>query len=91
MPVLGAAAARAAARKPVTAKPYNPSYTGGRGQPQGPQGRYATEVARPRTGGGARAIGGSPARRLTGGRTLKMPDVLDLKFMNKGGLVSRKK
>lgn len=93
LPVLGVAAA-AAGRKPATGKPVNPSYTGRAVMPEGFQGRYATEVARPRAGGGARVIGTNPARRGIrgpgGGRVVKMPDVLELSLMNKGGMVARK-
>ena len=89
VPVLGVAARVAANRKPATAKPVNPSYTGRAGMAEGFQGRYATEVGRPRAAGGARAIGGNPARRTSGGRILKMPDILELKLMNKGGMVKK--
>lgn len=89
MPVLGAAAATAARRTPAQGRPSNPNYPGRPGMAEGFQGRYSTEVGRPRAAGGARAIGGNPARRVGGGRILKMPDVLELKLMNKGGMVKK--
>jgi len=93
LPVVGAAARVAAGRKPAQGRPYNPNYTGRSAMPEGPQGRYATGVGRPVVTGAGRAIGGNPARRLRGGGggVLKMPDILDLKNMAKGGLVSKKK
>jgi hypothetical protein len=75
--------------KPTTAKPFNPSYTGKAGSPSGFQGRFETGVAR---AGGAR-VGGipiGPKLRTKGGRIVKMPDILELQFMNKGGVVKKK-
>ena len=62
----------------------------GRGKaPEGFQGRMKTDVAKPAVRGGTRAIGGNPAADLRGGRIVKMPDVLELQFMNKGGMVKK--
>jgi hypothetical protein len=91
MPILGAAAA-AARRRPAQGKPYNPNYSGGRGGAEGFQGRYATEVGRPRAAGGARLAGGNVARGLRGpggGAIARARDPLMLNF-NKGGMVARK-
>lgn len=94
VPLLGVAAAGVGrGRKPTTGKPVNPSYTGRTVMPEGFQGRYATEVGRPRAGGGARVIGGNPGRRALGRSggigVVKMPDVLELRNMNKGGMVKK--
>lgn len=94
VPVAGVAAA-AAGRKPAQGKPVNPSYTGRSAMPEGFQGRYATEVGRPRMGGGARMIGTNPVRRAVGagaaGRNAieRARDPLMLNF-NKGGMVAKK-
>lgn len=95
MPILAAGAAVAGAgRKPATGRPVNPSYTGRAVMPEGFQGRMNTDVARPRAAGGVRAIGANPVRRGLrapggGGRVVKMPDVLELAQMNKGGMVKK--
>jgi len=73
---IGAAAARKRARdaRRVQASPrgtaYNPSYTGKPKMAEGPQGRYATGVGRPRgpSAAGAALNPGRSARRLAGGR-----------------------
>jgi len=73
---IGAAAARKKARdvRRVQASPrgtaYNPSYTGKPKMAEGPQGRYATGVGRPRgpSAAGAALNPGRSARRLAGGR-----------------------
>jgi soluble cytochrome b562 len=69
-----AAAAAKPKRKQVAAKgkPSNPNYKGGKGQPQGFQGKYATEVA-PRQAGGRAGVGISgprTAKQLAGGRAM---------------------
>ena len=92
MPVLGAAAAVAGRRRPAQGRAYNPNYSGGRGGAEGFQGRYATEVGRPRAAGGARLAGGNVARGLRGpggGAVARARDPLMLNF-NKGGMVARK-
>lgn len=93
VPVLGVAAAAAASRRtPAQGRPSNPNYPGRPGMAEGFQGRYTTEVGRPRAAGGARAIGGNPTRRGLAGAgrgILKMPDILELKNMNKGGMVKK--
>jgi hypothetical protein len=94
IPILGVGAVVAGAgRKPATGRPVNPSYTGRAVMPEGFQGRMQTGVARPGAAGGARVIGTNPARRGLrspgGGRVVKMPDVLELAQMNKGGMVKK--
>ena len=43
-------------------------------------------------GTGVRVVGGSPGSRISrGGRVLQMPDVMSYQFMNKGGVVKKKK
>lgn len=76
-------------RRAKDTKPYNPTYSGRGKAPKGFQGRMKTDVAKPAVRGGTRAIGGNPAADLRGGRILKMPDVLELQFMNKGGMVKK--
>lgn len=92
MPVLGAAAA-VAGRKAAQGRSYNPTYSGRGKAPEGFQGRYATEVGRPRAAGGARMIGGNPTRRALGaggGRISNVPDKFrELINMNKGGMVKK--
>jgi hypothetical protein len=90
MPILGVGAA-AAARRAAQGRAYNPNYSGGRGGAEGFQGRYATEVGRPRAAGGARLAGGNVARGLRGpggGAVARARDPLMLNF-NKGGLVKK--
>lgn len=73
---MGAAAARKKARDarrtqaPPRGTAYNPSYTGKPKMAEGPQGRYATGVGRPRgpSAAGAALNPGRSARRLAGGR-----------------------
>ena len=77
------------ARRAKDTKPYNPTYSGRGKAPEGFQGRMKTDVAKPAVRGGTRAIGGNPAADLRGGRIVKMPDVLELQFMNKGGMVKK--
>lgn len=78
-------------RNPAQAKPTNPSYKGGAKMPEGFQGKYATGVARPGAAG-AKAIPGSPARRMvSGGKMFKIPEIFNLHNMAKGGLVAKKK
>jgi len=87
---VGKASAKAAP-KPATAKPVNPSYTGKAGSPSGFRGKFETGVAR--AGGGAK-MGGiqiGPRLRGKGARIVKMPDILDLQNMAKGGLVKKGK
>lgn len=51
--------------------------------------KAATE--KPRKTSGGRMGGVSPAKRSVGGGVNKMPDVLNLKNMNKGGMVTKGK
>jgi hypothetical protein len=91
MPILGVGAAAAARRRAAQGRAYNPNYSGGRGGAEGFQGRYATEVGRPRAAGGARLAGGNVARDLRGpggGAVARARDPLMLNF-NKGGLVKK--